>query len=186
MRRSPGGGNGNPLQCSCPGNPMDRGAWRATVHGVAKIQTRPKRLSTDTCGHRLTDPRKVAARNLADETPETSLCHLTINRSENPSSLPHSVLKNPSWKPSGVWGFGGRAVPSSEPEALRWGLCSPHHRPGPWTGFAPLRTAGPKFSLAAELAGRWQVRRITCKGLRLSLVTNRVIVLFTAWLKHVI
>ena len=35
-RRSFGGGNGNPLQYSCLGNPMDRGAWRATVHGVAK------------------------------------------------------------------------------------------------------------------------------------------------------
>ena len=34
--RSPGGGNGNPLQCSCLKNPMDRGAWRATVHGVTK------------------------------------------------------------------------------------------------------------------------------------------------------
>ena len=36
--RSPGGGNGNPLQYSCLGNPMDRGAWRTTVHGVAKSQ----------------------------------------------------------------------------------------------------------------------------------------------------
>ena len=34
--RSPGEGNGNPLQYSCLGNPTDRGAWRATVHGVAK------------------------------------------------------------------------------------------------------------------------------------------------------
>ena len=34
--RPPGGGNGNPLQYSCLGNPMDRGAWRATVHGAAK------------------------------------------------------------------------------------------------------------------------------------------------------
>ena len=32
--RSPGEGNGNPVQCSCLGNPKDRGAWRATVHGV--------------------------------------------------------------------------------------------------------------------------------------------------------
>ena len=31
--KSPGEGNGNPLQCSCLENPMDRGAWRATVHG---------------------------------------------------------------------------------------------------------------------------------------------------------
>ena len=33
---SSGGGNGNTLQCSCLGNPMDRGAWWATVHGVSK------------------------------------------------------------------------------------------------------------------------------------------------------
>jgi len=32
--RSPGGGHGNPLQYSCLENPVDRGAWRATVHGV--------------------------------------------------------------------------------------------------------------------------------------------------------
>ena len=36
---SPGGENGNPLQYSCMENPMDRGAWWATVHGVAKSQT---------------------------------------------------------------------------------------------------------------------------------------------------
>jgi len=38
--RSPGGGNGNPLQYPCLENPMDRGAWRAIVHGVVKSQTR--------------------------------------------------------------------------------------------------------------------------------------------------
>ena len=37
--RSPGGGHGNPLQCSCLENPMDRGAWWATVHGVTKNWT---------------------------------------------------------------------------------------------------------------------------------------------------
>ena len=36
LGRSPGGGNGNPLQYSCLGNPMDREAWQATVHGVTK------------------------------------------------------------------------------------------------------------------------------------------------------
>ena len=36
LRRSLGGGHGNPLQYSCLENPMDRGAWWATVHGVAK------------------------------------------------------------------------------------------------------------------------------------------------------
>ena len=38
--RSPGEGHGNPLQYSCLENPMDRGTWWATVHGVAKSQTR--------------------------------------------------------------------------------------------------------------------------------------------------
>ena len=37
--RSPGGGHGNPLQYSCLENPMNRGTWWATVHGVAKSQT---------------------------------------------------------------------------------------------------------------------------------------------------
>jgi len=38
LGRSPGGGNGNLLQYSCLGNPMDRGAWWARVHGVAESQ----------------------------------------------------------------------------------------------------------------------------------------------------
>ena len=37
--RSPGGRNGNPLQCSCLKNPMDRGAWQATVHSVTQSDT---------------------------------------------------------------------------------------------------------------------------------------------------
>ena len=39
LGRSPGEGNGYPLQYSCLENPMDRGAWRATVHGVAESDT---------------------------------------------------------------------------------------------------------------------------------------------------
>ena len=48
-RRSPGGGHGNPLQYSCLENPMDRGAWLATVHGVTKSQTWLKQLSMHAC-----------------------------------------------------------------------------------------------------------------------------------------
>ena len=40
LGRCPGGGHGNPLQCSCLENPMDREAWQAIVHGVAKSRTR--------------------------------------------------------------------------------------------------------------------------------------------------
>ena len=55
--RSPGRGNSNPLQYSCLGNPMDRGAWRATVHGVIKICTE---LSMHTCVHTHTHTHTIA------------------------------------------------------------------------------------------------------------------------------
>ena len=47
--RSPGGGRGNPLLYSCLENPMDRGAWRATVQRVTKNWTHLKQLSTCAC-----------------------------------------------------------------------------------------------------------------------------------------
>ena len=49
---SPGGGHGNPLHYSCLENPMDRGAWGVTAHGVAKFQTQLKRPRTHTCTHK--------------------------------------------------------------------------------------------------------------------------------------
>ena len=42
LGRSPGGRHGNPIQCSCLKNPMDRGAWWAAVHRVVKSQTQLK------------------------------------------------------------------------------------------------------------------------------------------------
>ena len=44
LGRSPGGGNGNPLQYSCLENPMERGAWRATVRGCCKESETTERL----------------------------------------------------------------------------------------------------------------------------------------------
>ena len=44
--RSPGEEHGNPLQCSCLENFMNRGDWQATIHGVAKSQTGLKQCST--------------------------------------------------------------------------------------------------------------------------------------------
>ena len=52
--RSPGGGNGHPLQYSCLENPTDRGAWWATVHGVTKSQTQLKQSSRHACMEILT------------------------------------------------------------------------------------------------------------------------------------
>ena len=47
LGRSPGGGNGNPLHYSCLENPMDRGAWWATVHGVPKELDRTQQLNNN-------------------------------------------------------------------------------------------------------------------------------------------
>ena len=55
LGRSPGGGHGNPPQYSCLENPTGRGAWQATVHAVAKSQTRLKQLSTYSCMAKLVD-----------------------------------------------------------------------------------------------------------------------------------
>ena len=57
LGRSPGGGNGNPLQYSCLENPMGRGAWWATVHGVTKSQTR---LSTHTEKHKILSRHQIS------------------------------------------------------------------------------------------------------------------------------
>jgi len=48
LGRSPGEGNGNPLQYSCLENSMDRGPWQAIVHGAAKSWTQLKQLSSPT------------------------------------------------------------------------------------------------------------------------------------------
>ena len=55
--RSPGGGHGNSPQYSCLENPMDRGAWRATVRRIVKSRTGLKRLSTQACTQSLTTPQ---------------------------------------------------------------------------------------------------------------------------------
>ena len=63
--RSPGGGNGNPVQYSWLGNPMDRGAWWATVYGVAKSWPRP---SPCVCAHvRMHTHTSICVINLATQ-----------------------------------------------------------------------------------------------------------------------
>ena len=56
LERSPAEANGNPLQSSCLGNPMDRRAWRATVHGVTKEMDTTQRLNNN-------NPKATEARN---------------------------------------------------------------------------------------------------------------------------
>ena len=65
LGRSPGRGNGNPLQYSCLGNPMDRGACRATVHGVTKTWTRDSQESSPTPQFKSTQPKRASPRGEA-------------------------------------------------------------------------------------------------------------------------
>ena len=62
--RSHGGGHGSPLQYSCLENPVDRGAWRATVHRVTKSQTRLKQLNTRKHTQMYRVAKLVSSRNL--------------------------------------------------------------------------------------------------------------------------
>ena len=58
--RSPGEGNGSPLQYSCLGNPMDRGIWQATVHGVTKESDTTEQLRA--CAHTHTHTHNIVAK----------------------------------------------------------------------------------------------------------------------------
>ena len=69
--RSPGGGSGNPLQYSCLENPMDRGAWWATVHRVAKRQPQLKRqrsLDAKACSRQCRPPSHCHSHSLGGPT----------------------------------------------------------------------------------------------------------------------
>ena len=93
--RSPGGGNGTPRQYSCLENPMDRGIWRATVHGVTKNQTWLKGLRhTGMTGrsrwklHPRVDSREVPV--AGPSQPHSALCWQT--QAPSPSHIPGHVL----------------------------------------------------------------------------------------------
>ena len=64
LGRSPGGENGNPFWYSCLEDPMDRGAWRATGHRVAKNQTQ---LSTHVCPETHITPHGICLDSLMEE-----------------------------------------------------------------------------------------------------------------------
>ena len=69
LGRSPGEGNGNPLQYSCLENPMDRGAWRATVHRIAKSQDMIERVNNNQCqGQTLHQQKKLQLAEGSDDS----------------------------------------------------------------------------------------------------------------------
>ena len=103
--RSPGEGNGNPLQYSCLENPMDVVAWRATVHGLTMSRTCLSDLHILTINRSTNDrnpevkvrrgPRK--SRKLISFTDKLLLSHSVVSDSQQPkdSSLPGSSVHGP-------------------------------------------------------------------------------------------
>ena len=72
--RSPGEGNGNPLQYPCPESPMDRGAWQATVRGISESDT-TEATNTTAAAHPLEAPGKEYTGDL--EYVKISFFHFT-------------------------------------------------------------------------------------------------------------
>jgi len=70
LGRSPGGGHGNPLRHSCLENPLDRGAWLATVHKFTKSQIRLKHLSAHACMYLSGERTEAKAKIICQETHE--------------------------------------------------------------------------------------------------------------------
>ena len=86
---SPGGGRGNPLQCSCLENPMDRRAWRATVCRVTKSRTR----LSDKAQHSTAQVLLQAYFN------STKFLHLHCHQPGPPHLLPFLLRPKVSWTP---------------------------------------------------------------------------------------
>ena len=76
---SPGEEHGSPLQCSCLENPMNRGAWRAIVHGVAQSQTQPKQLSAQALPHEPPSSRPSNPCRSSQNARLGSLCYIATS-----------------------------------------------------------------------------------------------------------
>jgi len=125
--RFPGGGHDNPLQYSCLENPMDTGAWHATVHMVTKIWTRMKwhRLwftslqcsvvSDSLRPHELQHARPPCPSPTPgvhpNSRPSSWWCHPAISSSVVPfSSCPQSLLASGSFPMSQLFAWGGQSI----------------------------------------------------------------------------
>ena len=76
LGRPPGGGQGNQIQYSCLKNPMDRGAWQATVHRVAKNQIQLKRLCMHAPGTSFPSPNPVSLKVNSELTTRYCCCEI--------------------------------------------------------------------------------------------------------------
>ena len=104
--RSPGLGNSNPVQYSCLDNPMDRGAWRATIHGVSKSWTRlsmaqKEKLALETSKHRGCEPYKGIYPDTPRQNkhaPQTQVMSLTNDDQHASAPLGFKKCHSSLWK----------------------------------------------------------------------------------------
>ena len=98
LEDSPGEVNGNPLQYSCLENLMDRGAWRATVHGVTNSRTRLKQLSMHACNALIQEsPQAPYPLPHCDDT-NRSVLHGRGPSSGHAGTLPSGFQSSEPWE----------------------------------------------------------------------------------------
>ena len=94
LGRSPGGENGNPLQCSCLENPRDKGAWWASIHGVTKSQTGLSTAHSYSCVYH-PEPCLIHS---STQYMCTMLAGLQVTKQETVAETTESSLKIEDWK----------------------------------------------------------------------------------------
>ena len=89
--RSPGGGNSNPLQYSYLENPVDRGAWRATVHGVAESPNTTKQLNINNNQGKDRPPKKL---RVLQASVDVERCSLWMGLSDSHIKQQQELMKH--------------------------------------------------------------------------------------------
>ena len=159
LGRFPGKWNGNPLQYSCLGNPMNRGSWWATVHGVSESQTQlsigpqfssvqfirlvmPDSLRPHESQHAGPPCPSPTPGVHSDSSPSSQWCHPAISSSVVPfSSYPQSLPASQSFPMSQLFAWGGQSTGVSAsasflPKKFQgWS-------PSEWTGWISLQSKG--------------------------------------------
>ena len=154
--RSPEGGNGNPLQYSCMENPMDRGAWQATVHRAAKSWTHMHSVQFSsvqslsrvwlfatpwTAAHRPPCPSPTPG-VYPNSCPLSQWCHPTISSSVVPfSSCPQSFPASMSFQMSQPFPSGGQSIGVSASTSVL-PMNTQDWSPLGWTGWLSLLFKG--------------------------------------------
>ena len=103
LGRSPGGGDGHPLQCSCLENPMDRGAWWAPVHGVAKSWTRLSDWTATAAWFPHSGGRMSALVSRFVLPSPVCWCNKTLQPGLNNRTLFPVVLESEAWDLESAW-----------------------------------------------------------------------------------